>query len=40
MDFENNGPFKVNLWQPSAFFEESPAGSTLFSTKLDGELNA
>ncbi|QDS71213.1 hypothetical protein FKW77_010361 [Venturia effusa] len=35
MDLPKNGPFKVNLWQPSSFFEESPSGSTLFSTTLD-----
>ncbi|RDI81021.1 L-arabinitol 4-dehydrogenase [Venturia inaequalis] len=35
MDFEKNGPFKVNLWEPSSFFEESPVGPTLFSTTLD-----
>lgn len=40
MDFETNGPFQVNLWQPSSFFEESQGESTLFSTTLDGEQNA
>ncbi|TID26328.1 L-arabinitol 4-dehydrogenase [Venturia nashicola] len=38
MDFEKNRPFKVDLWQPSSFFEKSPSRSHLFSTTLDASL--